>query len=188
MAMEDNDIIQMFFDRDENAIKEMSIKYGNYCTSIAKNILKNNEDAEECVNDTYLKVWNVIPPSRPNMLKAFIGRITRNISFNLYKKMNTDKRGNLQIPIILDELSECVSDGITPYQEIEKKELLKAINSFLEKMPQEKRVMFVRRYWYSDSITDIAKRCGVSENSVSVNLNRLRKRLHNYLIERGFEL
>ena len=188
MAMEDNDIIQLFFDRDENAIKEMSIKYGNYCTSIAKNILKNSEDAEECVNDTYLKVWNVIPPSRPNMLKAFIGRITRNISFNLYKKMSTDKRGNLQIPIILDELSECFSDGITPYQEIEKKELLKAINSFLEKLPQEKRVMFVRRYWHSDSITDIAKRCGVSENSVYVNLNRLRKRLHNYLIERGFEL
>lgn len=188
MAIEDNDIIQLFFDRDENAIKETSIKYGNYCRSIAKNILKNCEDAEECVNDTYLKAWNVIPPSRPTMLKAFLGKITRNISFNVYKKMSADKRGNGQIPIILDELAECISGGTTPYQEIECKELLKTINSFLEELPQEKRVMFVRRYWHSDSIADIAKRCRVSENSVSVNLNRLRKRLNNYLVERGFEL
>lgn len=188
MAMEDNDIIQLFFDRDENAIKETSIKYGNYCSSIARNILKNWEDVEECVNDTYFKAWNVIPPNRPTMLKAFLGKITRNISFNLYKKMNADKRGNGQISIILDELSECVSDRNDPYQELERAELLKAINSFLEKLPQEKRVIFVRRYWHSESITDIAKRCGVSGNSVSVSLNRLRKRLHNYLIERGFEL
>ena len=188
MAIEDNDIIQLFFDRNENAIKETSIKYGNYCSSIAKNILKNCEDAEECVNDTYLKAWNVIPPSRPTMLKTFLGRITRNISINLYKKLKADKRGNGQIPIILDELSECVSGGTTPYQELENAEFLRTINSFLEKIPQEKRVMFVRRYWYSDSISDIAKRCGVSENSVSVSLNRLRKRLYNYLSERGFEL
>lgn len=188
MAMEDNDIIQLFFDRDENAIKETSVKYGNYCSSIARNILKNWEDAEECVNDTYLKAWNVIPPNRPTMFKAFLGRITRNISFNLYKKMNADKRGSGQILFILDELAECVSDGKDPYKELEKEEIIKAINSFLEKLPQEKRIMFVRRYWYSDSVVDIAKRCGVSENSVSVNLNRLRKRLHNYLYERGFEL
>lgn len=188
MAMEDNDIIQLFFDRDKNAIKETSVKYGNYCSSIARNILKNWEDAEECVNDTYLKAWNVIPPNRPTMFKTFLGMITRNISFNLYKKMNADKRGSGQIPFILDELVECVSDGKDPYQELEKEEIIKAINSFLEKLPQEKRIMFVRRYWYSDSVVDIAKRCGVSENSVSVNLNRLRKRLHYYLYERGFEL
>ena len=186
--MEDNDIIQLFFNRDETAIKETSVKYGNYCSSIAKNILKNCEDAEECVNDTYLKAWNVIPPNKPTVLKAFLGRITRNISFNLYKKMNTDKRGNGQISIILDELAECISDEANPYQEVETKELIKAINSFLEKISQEKRVIFIRRYWYSDSIRDIAQRCGISEDSVSVSLNRLRKRLRNYLIERGFEL
>lgn len=188
MAMKDNDIIQLFFDRDEQAISETSAKYGSYCSSIARNILKNWEDAEECVNDTYIKVWNVIPPNRPTMFKAFIGRITRNISFNLYKKMNADKRGNGQIVFILDELAECVSDGNDPYRKIENDELLKTINSFLEKLPQEKRIMFVRRYWYSDSITDIAKRFGVTENSVSVSLNRLRKRLNKYLNERGFEL
>lgn len=188
MAMEDMDIIQLFFERDEKAIKETSEKYGNYCSSIARNILKNQEDVEECVNDTYLKAWNVIPPNRPKILKAFLGRITRNIAFNLYKKMNADKRGNGQIDLILDELVECVSNKSDPYQMFERDELLICINSFLEKLPKEKRIMFVRRYWYSDSVADIAKRCGISENSVSVNLNRLRKRLHNYLIERGFEL
>lgn len=187
MAMEDKDIIQLLFDRDEQAIAETSAKYGSYCNSIARNILKNREDAEECVNDTYLRVWNVIPPNRPVIFKAFIGRITRNISFNLYKKTNANKRGNGQIELILDELAECVSGDNDPIMEVEKNELIKEINSFLDKLPQEKRIMFVRRYWYSDSVTDIAKRCGVSENYVSVNLNRLRKRLHNNLVERGFE-
>ncbi len=101
--------------------------------------------------------------------------------------MRADKRGSGQVELILDELEECVSDGSDPYQEIEKRELLEAINSFLDKLPQSKRIMFVRRYWYTDSVTDIAERCGVSENTVSVNLNRLRKRLRNYLNERGFE-
>lgn len=188
MAMEDNEIIQLYLDRNEQAITETAAKYGNYCSSIAKNILKNWEDAEECVNDTYLKAWNVIPPNRPTMFKAFLGRITRNLSFNLYKKMNADKRGNGQIAVVLDELAECVSGSSDPYREFDKTELLNAINTFLEKLPQDKRIMFVCRYWYSDSVTDIAKRCGMSENSVSVSLNRLRKRLHNYLLERGFEL
>lgn len=102
--------------------------------------------------------------------------------------MNADKRGNGQIALILDELAECLSDGNDPYQKVERDELLKVINSFLVNLPQEKRIMFVRRYWYSDSVVDIAKRYGVSENHVSVNLNRLRKRLKNYLNERGFEL
>lgn len=188
MAMEDKEIIQLFFDRDENAIKETSIKYGGYCSSIARNILKNWEDAEECVNDLYLKVWNIIPPTRPAIFKAFLGRITRNISFNLYKKTHTDKRGNGQLEVILEELAECVSDGRAPYMELQRKELVKEINSFLDQLPKEKRILFVRRYWYSDSVADIAKRCCMSENGVSVNLNRLRKRLRNYLYERGFEL
>ena len=188
MAMEDKDIIQLYFDRDENAIAETSKKYGNYCRSIARNILKNCEDAEECVSDTYLKAWNSIPPERPTMFKAFLGKITRNLSFNLYKKINADKRGKGQIAVVLDELAECVSGENDPYQEFNKNELLNVINEFLEKLSQEKRIMFICRYWYSDSVTDIAKRCGTSENSVSVTLNRLRKRFHSYLLERGFEL
>lgn len=186
--MDDNEIIQLYFDRDEGAIVETSGKYGCYCSSIARNILKSREDAGECVNDTYLRAWNVIPPNRPVMFRAFLGKLTRDTSFNQYKKMNADKRGNRQIAVILDELAECVSGGTEPYQELDKSELMKAINAFLESLPQKKRVMFVCRYWYSDSVTDITKRCGMSENSVSVNLNCLRKRLRNYLLERGFEL
>ena len=161
MAMEDKDIIQLFFDRNEQAIEETSMKYGNYCSSIAMNILKNRADAEECVADTYQKCWD--------------------------KKMNADKRGSGQLTLILDELAEVVSDKDSVENHIENRELIKEINTFLDSLPQEKRIMFVRRYWYSDSVADIARRCGVSENNVSVNLNRIRKRLRRYLCERGFE-
>lgn len=187
MAMEDKDIIQLFFDRNEQAIEETSIKYGNYCNSIAMNILKNRADAEECVADTYQKCWDSIPPDRPTVFRIFLGRITRNLSFNMYKKMNADKRGRGQLTLILDELAEVVSDKDSVENHIENRELIKEINTFLDSLPQEKRIMFVRRYWYSDSVADIARRCGVSENNVSVNLNRIRKRLRRYLCERGFE-
>ncbi len=188
MAMEDKDIIQLFFDRNEQAIEETSIKYGNYCNSIAMNILKNRADAEECVADTYQKCWNSIPPNRPSVFRIFLGKITRNLSFNMYKKMNADKRGSGQLALILDELAEVISDENSVENNIENKELLKEINIFLNGLSQQKRIMFVRRYWYSDSVTDIAKRLGINENNVSVNLNRIRKRLRRYLYERGFEL
>lgn len=187
MVMEDEQIIELYFKRDGRAISETSEKYGNYCNSIALNILKNREDAEECVNDTYMRVWNAIPPVRPTVFRVFIGRITRNLSFNLYKKMNTEKRGNGQVAVVLDELAECVSGGSDPSEEFNRAEVLKAINAFLADLPQDKRIMFVCRYWYSDSVTDIAKRCDVSENTVSVSLNRLRKKLRGYLAERGVE-
>lgn len=188
MAMEDIQIIQMYFNRDEKAIRETSLKYGNYCSSIAIKILNNWEDAEECVNDTYLCAWESIPPTRPEMLKVYLGRITRNLSFNLYKKMNADKRGNGQIALVLDELAECISGGCEPEQQYLQKEIVSCINSFLRELPKEKRIIFVRRYWYSDSVSEIADRIGKSENAVSVTLNRLRKMLHIYLLERGFNL
>ena len=188
MAMEDKDIIQLFFDRNEQAIEETSMKHGNYCNSIAMNILKNRADAEECVADTYQKCWNSIPPNRPSVLRIFLGKITRNLSFNMYKRMNADKRGSGQLALILDELAEVISDENSVDNNIENKELLKEINIFLNGLSRQKRIMFVRRYWYSDSVTDIAKRLGISENNVSVNLNRIRKRLRRYLYERGFEV
>lgn len=188
MVMEDCDIIQLYFDRDEQAIAETSAKYGNYCRSIALNILNNPQDAEECVNETYLKAWNAIPPNRPVLFKTFLGRITRNLSFNQYRKMNAEKRGNGQMNVILDELEECLSDGNDSSKEFSRTELVEAINEFLKKLPQTQRIMFVRRYWYADPVSQIAKRCGVSENAVSVALNRLRRKLHNELLERGFEL
>ena len=186
--MDDIKIVQLYWERDQNAITETEIKYGNYCTSIAINILGNNEDAEECVNDTYMNAWNSMPPHRPTMLSTFLGKITRNLSFNRYKHNNADKRGGSEISAVLDELSECVSGNSNVEQEIEYKELVKAIDSFLDTLSPEKRSIFVCRYWYTDSISEIAKQFHMRENTVSMTLNRIRLKLKNYLIDGGYEL
>lgn len=185
--MEDTRIVQLYWDRDQTAISETSTKYGNYCTSIAKNILGNNEDAEECVNDSYMKAWNSMPPHRPNMLSTFLGKITRNVSFNRYKHNNADKRGGSEISAVLDELSECVSGKDNVEQEIEYKELVKVIDSFLDTLSPEKRSIFVCRYWYTDSISEIAKQFNMRENTVSMTLNRIRAKLKKHLTERGYD-
>lgn len=135
--MEDKNIVQMYWDRNERAISETSIKYGNYCTSIAMNILKNYEDAQECVNNTYLNTWNTIPPHKPNILSAFLGKITRNLSFNRYKYNHSMKRGGYEISLILDELGEIVSDKETVEDNVIKNELIKTIDNFLNKLPDE---------------------------------------------------
>ena len=186
--VEDAKIVQLYWDRDEQAIPETADKYGRYCTSIARNILANKEDAEECVNDTYLNAWNAMPPHRPNSLSTFLGKITRNLSFNRYKHNTAEKRGGGELPLVLDELSELVSGTEDVGQEAEYHELVKALNQFLQGLPMEKRMIFVRRYWYTDSISEIANRFDMKEGTVSMTLNRLRNRLRNYLLERGFEL
>ncbi|MBQ8878074.1 MAG: sigma-70 family RNA polymerase sigma factor [Lachnospiraceae bacterium] len=186
--MEDTKIIQLYWDRDQNAIIQTANKYGNYCSSIAKNILGNNEDVEECVNDTYLNAWNSIPPHKPNILSTFLGKITRNLSFNKYKRTHADKRGGGELPAVLDELTECVSGKNTVEQELEYKELVNAINDFLETLSPDQRSIYVCRYWYTDSISAIAIRRGMKEGAVSMTLSRLRAKLRNYLSERGFEL
>lgn len=186
--MDDIKIVQLYWERDQNAITETEAKYGNYCTSIAINILGNNEDAEECVNDTYMNAWNSMPPHRPTMLSTFLGKITRNLSFNRYKHNNADKRGGSEISAVLDELSECVSGKNNVEQEIEYKELVKAIDSFLDTLSPEKRSIFVCRYWYTDSISEIAKQFHMRENTVSMTLNRIRLKLKKYLIDGGYEL
>ena len=172
--MEDTHIVQMYWDRNETAISESAMKYGTYCTSIAQNILQNPADAEECVNDTWLHAWNAMPPHRPSLLSTFLGKITRNLSFDLYA--------------VLDELEECVSGKDDIERQWEMKELIAEINQFLQKLPEEKRCMFVLRYWYVDSIGEIAGRLGRSENYVSVTLNRIRGKLHTHLTERVFEV
>lgn len=184
--MEDKEIVQLYWDRNEQAIVETDKKYKSYCSKIAMNILNDSMDAEECVNDTYLKAWNSIPPHRPEQLSTFIGKITRNLSFDVYRKKHTEKRGNGQFELILEEMSEMIPGGLNPEHEISKKELIQEINLFLGKLPQEKRRMFVRRYWYADSITEIAKQFQRTENSVSVNLARVREKLKNYLATRGY--
>jgi len=186
--MDDAKIVQLYFDRNEQAIPATADKYGNYCTSIAKNILGNYEDAEECVNDTYLNAWNAIPPHRPKMLSTFLGKIVRNLAFNRYKHNTADKRGGGEIALVLDELTGCVSGKDDVEQAYLHKELVAVINDFLGMLPARKRNIFVCRYWYTDSITDIAARYNMTYAAVSMELNRLRTKLHHHLIERGYEL
>lgn len=186
--MDDNGIIQMYWDRNEQAIRATSEKYGYYCKIIARNILDNEEDAEECVNDTYLKAWNSMPTHWPEQLSTFLGKITRNLSFNKYKCNHAKKRGGGEITLVLDELTDCVSDIETVEQTIDRQELAKAISSFVKSIPIKKRNIFVRRYWYADSVSDIASDYGMLQGTVSKILERTRKQLKAYLAERGFEL
>ena len=186
--MDDKRIIQLYWERNEQAIPATSDKYGNYCASIAGNILGNREDAEECVNDTYLSAWNSRPPHRPSILPVFLGKITRNLSIKRYRYYAAGKRGGGETPIVLDEIAELVSGTDNVEQAIDHRELIGAINTFLERLPSDKRKIFVCRYWYFDSISSIAARLGITENHVSVTLHRLRAKLRGYLLERGFEL
>lgn len=186
--MQDKDIVQLFWDRNEKAIAETSNKYGRYCTSIAMNILGSHEYAEECVNDTYLKAWNTIPPKKPGMLSTFLGKIVRNLSFNKYKSIHAKKRGSHEVTLILDELGEIVSGKESVEDIVTRNELIIAIDEFILSLSKEKRYMFIRRYWYSDSISAIADRCGRSDNAVSVELVRIRKKLRDHLTERGYDL
>lgn len=186
--MDDTKIVQLYWDRNEQAIPVTADKYGNYCTSIAKNILGSHEDAEECVNDTYMSAWNSMPPHRPSILSTFLGKITRNLSIKRYKHNTADKRGGGQATVVLDEIAEFVSDTDSVEQVIDRRELVTTIDTFLSVLSAEKRGIFVRRYWYFDSVSEIASRFGMTENNVSVTLNRICLKLHNYLLERGFEL
>ena len=186
--MDDTKIVQLYWDRNEQAIPATADKYGRYCASIAQNILGNKEDAEECVNDTYMSAWNSMPPHRPGILSTFLGKITRNLSFNRYKYNTANKRGGEEAALVLDEIAELVSGTDSVEQEVLRKELVKAIDAFLDGLPDNKRRIFVCRYWYFDSVSNIASRFRMTENNVSVTLNRLRLKLHNYLLERGFEL
>ncbi len=186
--MDDNGIIQLYWDRNDQAIRATSEKYGHYCKTIAKNILNNEEDAEECVNDTYLNAWNSMPSHWPEQLVTFLGKITRNLSFNKYKHDHAEKRGGGEITLVLDELTDCVSDVDNVEQMFDRQELVITINSFVRSLSSEKRNIFVRRYWYADSISDIASDYGMLQGTVSKTLERTRKQLKAYLTERGFEV
>jgi RNA polymerase sigma-70 factor (ECF subfamily) len=186
--MDDERIVRLYWDRNEQAISESASKYGAYCVSIAHNILLNWADTEECVNDTWLHAWNAMPPHRPSMLGTFLGKITRNLAFDLYKKLHRDKRGGQNIDLVLDELAEIVSGKDDPESIVQEKELKDEINHFLSGLSEEKKNMFILRYWYADEIKEIAKRCGMSENNVSVTLSRTRRKLKDYLTERGYSI
>ena len=149
------------------------------------NILQSREDSEECVNDTYLKTWDAIPPQRPEKLSAFLGRITRNLSFNKYKARNTQKRGGAEMELLLSELEDCISSDRSVETEFEAGQLAKLIDSFLSSSKPENRIIFVRRYWYADSIAAISERFGMSESKVKSSLLRTRNKLKDHLEKEG---
>lgn len=182
--MEDQGIIDLLFSRSEQAISELSGKYGRLCGRIADNILHNPLDAEECVNDTYLCVWNSVPPQQPNPLMTYVGSITRNLALKKYHAGTAVKR-NSHYDVALEELGECLSVPETVESAFSAMELAELLNRFLGALDQENRVMFLRRYWYADSISAIAARLHMSDNQVSVRLHRTRKKLQVYLRREG---
>ena len=179
--MEDRDIIEMYFARDERAISETSSKYGSYCGSIAMNILGSREDTEECVNDTWLRAWNSIPPHRPNLLRVFLGKIARNLALDRYKARTAEKRMGGEFAMSLDELDDCIGT----VDERESAEIGESISRFLRTQPKETRSVFVCRYFYCDSISDIARRFGISEAKVKTLLFRTRSKLKIHLEGEG---
>ena len=182
--MEDNQIIELYWNRNEKAIAETDKKYGKYCDYIAYNILQDKEDSREILNDTYLKVWNSIPTERPNIFKLFLAKITRNLSIHKYKK-NTAKKRNEYMEVVLEELEECLPSDNTIEKETEYEELVEHLNNFLKTIPTDKRKIFLDRYWNLSSIKDISSKNKMKESNVKVTLHRLRNELKDYLVKRG---
>ena len=181
--MDDNAIIELFFARSEQAIRELDDKYGKVCHSLSYNILHSRQDAEECVNDAYLGTWDAIPPARPNPLLAFLCKIVRNLSLMRYHANKAVKRGG-DYTVALEELEDCLASPHTVEGAIEEQELVRLIEDFLETLSSENRILLMRRYWFADSYGEIAERTGLSEKNVSVRLTRIRKQLRHYLMER----
>lgn len=184
--MDDSGIIELFFERSEQAIAELSRKYGGIIRKLAENILRDKQDAEDCVNDTYFDVWNAIPPQRPGSLTAFVCRIARNISLDRYRYNSSQKRG--AYTVCLDELAECVSSEETVETLFDANELTSLIEEFLDTLGETNRLIFVRRYWYIDSTRDIAAASGLGDGAVRTRLTRLRTELKQFLIERGVDI
>lgn len=185
--MDDKRIVELYFERSEQAVSETVSKYGKYCYSIAYNILDNNEDAEESVNDTYVDAWNSIPPHRPSILSTFLGKITRRISIDRWRKGRAEKRGGGEMPLVLEELQECVADDHSVEQDVEKRCLSDIINTFVISLPETEQKVFVCRYWYMDSVDFICKQFGFSESKVKSMLYRTREKLRVILSKEGFQ-
>lgn len=186
--MTDSEIIELYLRRDERAIAATQERFGKYCEKIARNILADDQDAQECVNDVYLKVWESIPPEHPDILAAYLAAITRRTALSRYRRGRAEKRGGGEVALILGELSELVSDSSSVEDTAERRELIGAINRFLETLSETSRRIFVLRFVCCESVRDIARRFGKSENSVSVNLNRTKKQLKKYLDKEGYDI
>lgn len=183
--MEDSSIVDLFFDRAENAIKKVEEKYGTLGNSIAWNILRDTEEVQECLNDAYLALWNQIPPEKPGSLQAYFCRIVRNTALNQNRKKYAEKRFSPET-VCYDELAECIAAKSDLAEEMEQKEITKIIEQFLDTLKKEERVLFVKRYWQYEKVKDIAQEMGLSQRHASVKLGRIRKQLKRYLEKEGW--
>lgn len=186
--MEDQMIVDLYWAHSENAISETEKKYGRYCYQIAHNILFSREDSEECVNDTYMRAWNSMPPHRPSMLKTFLGKITRNLALNRYKSLTAEKRGLGQVPVVLEELQECIPIADDTEHIIDDLALAEIFNRFLGTLSLEQRKIFMRRYWYLCPVKEIAAGLGMGESKVKMSLLRSRKALKQLFEKEGIAL
>lgn len=186
--MEDSKIIELYWSRSESAILETSVKYGTFLRGLSMNILYSYEDAEECVNDTYMRTWNSIPPNRPSALRAWLSRITRNLSIDRYKAKTSQKRGGNETELMFSELEGCIPSSDTTDKEMEDREVARLISSFLRQQPAQSRIFFVRRYYYGDAVKQIAERFDINEGKVKSSLFRMRKKLKAYFDEEGISI
>lgn len=184
--MRDSAIIGLFFRREETAVAETQKKYGGYCYSVAHNILENHEDSEECVADTFLRAWNVIPPQKPKYLKLFLAKITRNLAFDRCRAQQRQKRGGSNIDAVLSELETCIAAPGNAADELEFRELQRQITAFVSELPERERNIFLRRYFYTETVAGIAKKYHLTPNNVSVILSRTRAGLRQRLEREGF--
>ena len=186
--MDDDVIIRLYWDRDQSAIRATAEKYGSFLHSLSWNILRSHTDAEECVNDTYLRTWNAIPPARPTAFRAWLGRIVRNLSLDRWKSARAEKRGGDAVEMLLGELDDCVPTPDQVEKHLEDQEIARLISVFLRTLSSETRTIFLRRYWYGDSMTEIAAKLHCSEGKVKSSLFRTRKALRSYLEKEGVVL
>lgn len=184
--MDDHQIIDLYWQRSEKAIEETNRKYGSYCHTIACNILNSKEDSEECVNETWLRAWKSIPPQCPERLRMYLAKITRNLSFNKFKARTANKRGGGKISIVLDELGDCLADKSDVESVYQTKELGQSINQFVHKLSERDCNIFVRRYFFTESIAEISERYGMTANNVMVVLSRIRQKLKIFLEQEGY--
>lgn len=186
--MNDNEIIELFFQRNQDGILEAQQKYGAYCQSIARNILGSEEDSQECLNDLWLRAWNAIPPERPGLLRAWLGKVIRNLAINRYEARFAEKRREDQYTLSLSELDECIPDPRGTEEQAYVRELTAALNAFLETEHSIDRKIFVSRYFYCASVAETAEKLGLTQGQVKVRLHRCRERLRKYLRSREFDL
>ncbi len=184
--MEDRDILALFNARDEDALRRTSERYGAYCRAVARNILGSEEDAEECLSDALLKLWNAVPPETPRDLRAYLAKLTRSAAVDRLRAASAIKRGGGEASLALDELAECVSGASDAESEVLARALGEAVDRFLRKQTERDRALFIRRYFFAEPCAVIARRFGMKENSVSAALMRLRRRLRGELEKEGF--